>query len=1060
MVAFLAAAIPEKAAFLAAALPAVPVLIVSTFLAAPAPSAEAGSWTPPLESGFCSASPAQATILLPRDRAPAKYSAGAQPVPDHAAPSVAQERERCADLGSWTLAWDAKRGLVHMGSGRLETTRAPTAFVPRFVDDHAALLGVNASQIAIEDMRTTGRLVHLHYRQQHAGLPVEGAMLRFTFSDDGDLVFFSSRALRDLDPPALEPSLPLDEARRVALAGVVPARRIAWMQGDLALLPRQISGLPEDRLVWRVRCRMREPAGAWRMLVDALSGELLERRSLVSSLHGERHGVTPGENRTGEARGLIRSPTPWGSRQEVGFPDLCITAFDGQEIVAEDFTDPSGAFDLGPIAAEELRLQASLEGRYACIHEGALLAPPDSIVLSDPPDNAPPDNATFFWDSTVASASAREAYIHVNAAHAALESIDPEFPNWLDASHWPRFANPFAMDAPPLDQPIPVVVNDPAGSCNAYALCDPEAPELHFYVGGADCASTARIADVVYHEYGHLVTLYAYWPEWAPDYLHEAFSDYFAATIRDTSLIGLDLYGPGTSERNIEHDRSWPVGEECENDPYCMSLLLSGALWDIRAELIRQLPDRETAIRLADSLFHYSRYGKPLDFQSCLLEMIVLDDDDHDLRNGTPHLDAIAYGFERHGIGDFSVEIIHAPLADIEDTTAAPEVTASIWSIIPPDPQQVRLLYRVNGGPFTAEGMEDEQPLFTASLPPQAAGSTVHYYIVAADTRGHTATLPAGAPAETFSYRIGVDETPPIILHSAPGDPTVGQERLWLAARVTDNSGLVDSVLAAATVETGSGNWSSTWTLTRKSAPPPGNGSLTDLYEGCLTIGPLEEGDRVLYSLSATDISSPANRARFPSEGTVELRVRKGRYWDFESGALDLTLEGDWECGSVTRPDPPLESSGTHLVGTTLSGDHSVQLTSMLTTGPLDLSDWTQATVEFRTWYQTEDEYDGGRILASRDAGESWALVTPLGGYPGTINYDGDGDGNCKGAFPAFTGSSDGWQKISVPLDAFAGDTLHLRFVYVSDSLVTDLGWYLDDLKVIELHTLAPPADG
>lgn len=954
------------------------------------------------------------------------------------------------DLDGWALFWNPENGGRLNAVGRLPVPGAAAAFIRRFVDEHAALLGAGSDDLSANGTRSIGRIHHLFYSQTYDALPVEGARLSFSIGAGGNLLHFSARTAVDLCLPTTLPSISLAQARQRAFGGIAAPRGVRWDEEKLVVLPSCFSGLEGDRLAWRMRCRTSGPAGGWRLLVDARTGEVLERRSLVISTMTPARDPAPGnsgpavwwsrqrglpgldrsaqgiEGIEGIVEGLIHFPSPWGQEYPVAFPDMAVSALDQDLLIAEGFTDSLGRFDLGELEASELVLEVALEGLYARIHEETRSSPPPRIRLENP--SVP---ATIAWDSVSASAAAREAYIHMNTAHTRLKQIDPAF-EWLD-------------------QPVPATVSDPSGTCNAGAYIIPENPSLRFLAGSDACANAARVADVVYHEYGHLATMYAYLPEQPPYELHEAFSDYFAATIRDTNLIGADFFGPGTFVRNLENDLTWPVDEQCASDPHCLGLLLGGALWEMRSALIDQIPEKAEAVTLADSLFHYARYGRPMDFGSCLVQMLLLDDDDEDLSNGTPHLDAIAAGFDRHGIGDFTVSITHLPLADTEDTTSAREVAASVGSIYPPDPQWVQICYSVNGGNCVVETMPGEARDFRGQIPPQKAGSMVRYYISAADVKGHESTLPEGAPAETFSYAVGTDETPPVVLHTPSGNPTTGQERLWLSAEITDNIGVIDTARITATVTRPETTQTMTLALVLKDPD-----LLPDLYETCLSLDALEESTEITYRLSAVDASSGQNQTWFPQEGEIELEVHKGRFWDFEFSSPDVTLAGDWERGGPEE-GPDYAPSGQNLVGTRLDGHYSAMTVSHLTTGEIDLSAWKAARLEFATWYQAEEFHDGGRILASRDGGETWEVVTPADGYPAWIYCD-EGALNPGQTSKAFSGASGGWLKVDAALDQFLGDPVQLRFEFVSDTLATDLGWFLDDIKIIEEQILVAPA--
>ncbi|MDP6669248.1 MAG: M14 family zinc carboxypeptidase, partial [Candidatus Krumholzibacteria bacterium] len=73
------------------------------------------------------------------------------------------------------------------------------------------------------------------------------------------------------------------------------------------------------------------------------------------------------------------------------------------------------------------------------------------------------------------------------------------------------------------------------------------------------------------------------------------------------------------------------------------------------------------------------------------------------------------------------------------------------------DPASVTLHYRLNGGefvdqPMTATGVPGE---YGSSIPAQAVGSVVEYFLTANDVGGHTGSSPFGAPLNLHYYEIG-----------------------------------------------------------------------------------------------------------------------------------------------------------------------------------------------------------------------------------------------------------------------------------------------------------------
>ena len=91
------------------------------------------------------------------------------------------------------------------------------------------------------------------------------------------------------------------------------------------------------------------------------------------------------------------------------------------------------------------------------------------------------------------------------------------------------------------------------------------------------------------------------------------------------------------------------------------------------------------------------------------------------------------------------------------------------------------------------------------------------------------------------------------------------------------------------------------------------------------------------------------------------------------------------------------------------------------------------------TWYETENLFDGGHVQISTDGGESWAVLTPAGGYPcSNVAALGD-EGYCN--------LSNGWQIQNFSLSDYDNEDILLRFRFASDASEHNYeGWYIDDV--------------
>lgn len=112
-------------------------------------------------------------------------------------------------------------------------------------------------------------------------------------------------------------------------------------------------------------------------------------------------------------------------------------------------------------------------------------------------------------------------------------------------------------------------------------------------------------------------------------------------------------------------------------------------------------------------------------------------------------------------------------------------------------------------------------------------------------------------------------------------------------------------------------------------------------------------------------------------------------------------------------------------------------------TRSLDLSGVERATLEFRTWFDVEDQWDYGYVQVSSDGGLTWDIVEAPATSPGNPV------GNSFG--PGYTGSSDAWLQQEVDLRDYAGQEILLRFHYVTDLAVNYTGQCIDQISVPEI---------
>ncbi|MFC1687271.1 FG-GAP-like repeat-containing protein [Patescibacteria group bacterium] len=222
------------------------------------------------------------------------------------------------------------------------------------------------------------------------------------------------------------------------------------------------------------------------------------------------------------------------------------------------------------------------------------------------------------------------AFYHVNRIHDYIASLDV-----------------VEMDFPLLTK---VNIND---ACNAYFLTSPF--QIGFYQQGehtlfsgevVECESTALISDVIYHEYGHALihtlnpALLASGYAGQSGNLHEGIADYWACTVNNDPEQGEGFFfGDPKPLRICNSDDHYP--ENYDREPHAGAQIISGALWDVRESLSPEILDQilTDALRL-----------QPVTFSEFLESLLVIDDSNADISDGTPNITVFCSSFWNHGI--------------------------------------------------------------------------------------------------------------------------------------------------------------------------------------------------------------------------------------------------------------------------------------------------------------------------------------------------------------------------------------------------------------------------
>ncbi|MGA9117176.1 MAG: T9SS type A sorting domain-containing protein [Bacteroidota bacterium] len=599
-----------------------------------------------------------------------------------------------------------------------------------FLDLHREALGVVPAELRLRHATLAGGIWYVSFVQTLGALDVLNSEVELRIREGTGVMALGVVFYPDLRL-SLIPSVTAGAALAEAAAGLPGPAAELHTDGRLWVLPLVEGDRITPHLVWEVSVRSDAPPGNYAAFVDAHDGTLRWRFNRVRTTDVR-----------GRVEGSIQLVLPTDPFEDRPFRDQRVRIGD-----AVCITGASGLFAANLAVPETLR--AMLEGPYVTVHRAD---GPDAKFVRVA---APGDSVHIRWDSPAAHPAERDAFYHTVLIHRFMKDLDPLFT-----------ATSYSM-------PCAVNINN---TCNAYW----DGTGINFFRAGNGCPNTAQMADVVYHEYGHGINDRLYHQLGAPwgminGAVHEGMSDVAAAAILDDPRVGRGFWGPGTVLRNIQNTARYP--EDVSSDPHITGLILAGAFWDLRTA---------TSADLFRRLSHFAKYGLPDDpddglaFGEWYVETIVADDDDGNLGNGTPHLQAIVQAFEAHGIGSglvYQLGFSHTPPPSTHDTLSPHTISFSVIGVPLPGggPDSVLLHYSTDGFQSTvvAAAVSGGAPLFQAVIPPQPAGTLVKYYMSARDPlSGARIRFPRKAPEDCYKFSVGYLETSPGILYAASSTPS------------------------------------------------------------------------------------------------------------------------------------------------------------------------------------------------------------------------------------------------------------------------------------------------
>jgi len=614
--------------------------------------------------------------------------------------------------GEWQALWDEATGTPtrFWGTGwdvdpaALATDEGVFRLGKSILAQEADLHGVPLSDLTPLVVDRRQGITTVSYARTWNGLPVVDSRVSLRFKH-GRFVMGQFESMPSIEATlrVSEPAVDSKAATDLALA------EMGWTQSttdhrgaELVVLPIAMQSSVQYRLAWQLELAATAFPSRRFTYVDALSGEVLSWHEQIKFL--DAHLEVEHDNRWPE-NGLTQSA--------LQFAEVDV---DGQQVTADLW---GGITVDGPGTATW-----TAGSRYFRVitADGEPLASFTADIAADGDVLLGQLDADDLGDVKYRRELAQLG-THV-AAHTARQRalrINPSF-GWASVE-------------------VLATVNSDETRCNAWFDGD-----INFVRQGDGCNNTGRVLDVVAHEYGHGFHGYSIIQGVGSfdGALSEGLSDYMAATLSGDPATARGFFlGSNEPLRDIEINRVWP---DDVSEIHQTGRIIAGALWDLRKELVTLMGETD-GVDHTDQLM-WASASRATDIPTSYAEVILADDDNGNLADGTPNKCLIDDMFGIHGLGPaggelglFTIEhdqvLLAEPGADIAIDAivqlSRPECTTG-------EVGEVRLNYTVGDGDVQTLAMTGDLE-YSVSLPAAEAGTSIHYWIEAFDAGGELVGL-------------------------------------------------------------------------------------------------------------------------------------------------------------------------------------------------------------------------------------------------------------------------------------------------------------------------------
>ncbi len=639
-------------------------------------------------------------------------------------------------LPDWTAQFDADTkvplrlwGPGVFTAGSVADPAIAESAARQFLAAHIELLAPGSSasdfEVAANATSPDGEIRSVGFFQRSGGVRVLGGAVGFSFKKDR-LVMVGSTALPGVriaaQPPTRVSTARIDASATGWLAGEGYSVAVSSRATDRVIVPvvhPRLTGTPDIDYVLAERVTVQSTTtdpGRWDVYLNAETAAPILRKTTIMFASGKVLFDVPDRH-------------PLSTRSAKPAP-LAKHGVDGVQVVSE----ADGSVTWATTA--NATITPGLTGTKVVITNKAGSLAADTLSL--------PDGGTVTWSKATDEYSDAQlsSYVFANTAKIYVKAnINPNLP-WLEEA-------------------LSVNVNE-AQTCNAYSTGD----DIHFYKAtqpnpngqaSTQCQNTGRMADVVYHEFGHSLHANSI-IDGVGNFdgsLSEGLGDMLAAFITDDHGMGKGFFLTDAPLRELEPatPKKWP--DDATGEVHDEGEIIGETLWALKKQLVAQY-GAEVGNAKARKIY-YGVMQRASDIPSSFAEALLTDDDDGNITNGTPNMCIINSAFGAHGLASPEVALgVTPPTRDnftIAMTINPPQGTSACQGAATVTGAKIE--WRKRGGEAKIVELAAADTTYTGTIPTQPEGTLVEYKVTVTLSDGSTVSYPNNAADPYYQFYVG-----------------------------------------------------------------------------------------------------------------------------------------------------------------------------------------------------------------------------------------------------------------------------------------------------------------